>query len=487
MGIKEYFVDRFLRESIETSVQTKVSERVQEMAYEITGDPDADSTLYRRLTAAERDLSPVVHDRMLDIAYYLWLTNPAAKDVIEKYVDFVVGEGITITADNPDVQSVIDAFMEDNNREDGFEGDVRDLGLYGELIFPVAVNEADGFVDLGYIDPKEVKSVNYSKDNRLKAESITLKGTPAREERTLKVIDKDRDPESPTLGMLVGEVFYFSINRPRNVSRGVSDLLCIADWLDAYDQFLFNFVEGSGFKNAWIYDVTLEGMNDKEIQDYARKQKPPKPGTIKYHNEKVKWETCSPELKAKDNTDAARLIRSMVHWGSGIPEHWAGFGDFANRATAGEMAEPPIKRLTRRQNYIKTIIRKVIRFVIDQAAIAQKIKGVPADAAERRDLLSFKVNMPEMSAKDTGKIAQALSAATQSLVLAVQQGWLRDSTATRVYATMASQLGADIDSDEEIAELEKQKEEEDSTPSINDEKVRKALETDANTEGSEEE
>ena len=443
MGIiqqtQDYLAKTFFKEAIGRALQEGVS---------AAGMVDSDDALYRQLSRADvKQMNPITYDKMLKIAYYLWQTNPGAFDVIEKIIDFTIGEGVTVKAEDPDVQEIIDGFwchsVNGLDTVDRQETLVRDLCMNGELILPVAANEADGEVEIGFIDPQRVKSVKRNDENLLIVDSIILTGVGAEESRTHKVIGMDRNPLSPTFGRLTGDCFYFAINRVTNQLRGISDLLPLADWLDAYDQFLFNTVERSALLNAWVWDVTLDGMNETEIQDWLKKNKRPKPGSIRAHNQKVHWEAVSPELRAKDNTDAARLVRGQVHWGSAQPEHWAGFGDFANRATAAEMTDPPIKRLTRRQKYIRWMLAYMVRYQIDQAIIKRKLNP-PVDPAERRQYLEFAVNMPEMSAKDTVKIAGALSQSMNAVMIAVQENLISRETSLQIFAALASQLGVKI-------------------------------------------
>ena len=60
-------------------------------------DPDPDSRDWRPLTKHKfRDLSPLTQERQIDIAHWLYLSNPVAFRTIEITKDFVIGEGICI-------------------------------------------------------------------------------------------------------------------------------------------------------------------------------------------------------------------------------------------------------------------------------------------------------------------------------------------------------------------------------------------------------
>ena len=58
-------------------------------------------------------------------------------------------------------------------------------------------------------------------------------------------------------GMTDGECFYYRVNNLAAGTRGRSDLLAQADWLDAYDQFLFGELDRAKFMRSFFFDVTL--------------------------------------------------------------------------------------------------------------------------------------------------------------------------------------------------------------------------------------
>lgn len=465
MGIRTKLAERFfgdvieerLRESetamvdaVEEKVAAQVEERLRESVLPYEG-VDSDEYLYRRLTEQQKDLSPLTRERQLKIAYYLWVVNPGARDFIEKVVDFVCGEGVKVRAETAEVQQVIDRFWDSDINAMDLQADakVRELAIYGEQFYPTGVNQWDGSVELGYVDPLDVENVLLNRDNLMKVDAIKIKGRAV----PIAVINRDPDPNSKSYGKLVGDTHFFHVNKVSNAKRGISDLLCVADWLDAYDQFLMNIVEKSAFSNAWIWDVTLEGANDEAIAEFLKKNKEPHPGSMRAHNERVKWNAVMPQLAAKDNTDNARLIRGNVHWGTGMPEHWAGFGDYANRATAVEMGEPPMKKLTRRQRYIRHCFAYMVDHAIDQAILAGWLRE-PVDPEKAREWRKFEVIMPDMSVRDISKIAVAVQQFSSGLMVALQNNLISPDTAVILFATLTGQLGPEIDPEKELKAIE---------------------------------
>jgi len=96
---------------------------------------DTDENLWRPLTArSDKDLKPIDHDKMLQLAYYVWVVNPIARSIIELKKDYVVGDGLSYKAEDKDVQAWLDRFWTDpiNRWETKLHAKVRELSLYGE-------------------------------------------------------------------------------------------------------------------------------------------------------------------------------------------------------------------------------------------------------------------------------------------------------------------------------------------------------------------
>ena len=428
----------------------------------LIGGVDDDDWKYRRLTGkSDKDLPQFQRDKLLRIAYWLYLSNPMARRILELTKEYVVGEGITFQATEEEVQEVLDAHWNDpvNNWDLKQHNKILELGLYGEQIYPVFVNRVNGHVRLGYIDPLMVKQVKTDPDNIEITREIVLKGSPGEGERVIPVIRLEEEPNSPNYGRMVGGesngsdangCFFFAINKVSNATRGVSDLACLADWLDIYDQILFSTAERAQLASSFVWDVELEGFNEEEIRRWLKSNATPKPGSLRAHNEKVQWNAVAPGLKSRDTAEHVRTMRNQVLAGAGFPEHWFAEGGNVNRATALEMGDPTLKKLTARQRYFKYVMEYIFRFVIDQAVIAGKL-------SDNMDL-SFSVNMPEMSIRDMSKVAAVLNQATAALVVARDNQWVTDGTARLIFATMAGQLGVDVDPAKEAEEIAQEQE-----------------------------
>jgi len=78
------------------------------------GGSEPDDYLWRRLTSnADRDLSPWAQDMVLQVAYYLYETDPLARRIIQIARDYVVAEGVKFEAKDERVQQVVERFWND--------------------------------------------------------------------------------------------------------------------------------------------------------------------------------------------------------------------------------------------------------------------------------------------------------------------------------------------------------------------------------------
>lgn len=422
-------------------IQQKIRENIP------ASDRHKDDAQWRPLTArpVNRDLNPLKQIRMQQIAWWLYDRNPMARRIVEMTKDFVVGEGIIYHATEPKVKDVLDEHWNDpvNAWNLKQEQKAKEIGLYGEQFYPVFVNNENGHVRLGYVDPSLVWKVEANPENIEQIEKIRVRRTDLMGvgSRDYDVIHIDENPESKTFGLWVGEIFQFAINKVSNALRGRSDLLSLADWIDVYERYLFNRGERAELINSFVWDIQLDGLNDKEIDEWLKKQKLPKPGSMRAHNEKVKWTAETTTLESSDASGEARMYRNHILAGAGLPPHWFAGGEGITRATALEMGTPAFKMLKSRQRYFKYMIEHIFKFVIDQKVI----HGVlPKDIDK-----TFSVALPKIVAKDVVSLATALSGASTSLQIAVEQDWISNSSAAKTYAFLLSQLGVEITSEEE--------------------------------------
>lgn len=420
-------------------------------------DPDEDQ--WRRLTGdASRDLSPLTQKRMQKIAAWLWESNLLANRLIELPLAYLLAEGVQLTCKDEASQKLLNAFWLDpiNNMPLKLQEKVREMALFGEQCYPSFVNEQSGAVRIGYLDPALIATVIYDPDNSSQPIGIvTTKDAKGNARRYKVIINGPEDvftanTQAIRATLADGECFFYRVNNLAAGGRGRSDLLAQADWMDAYDQFLFGELDRAKFMRAFFWDVTMTGATPEQVSERARSITAPGPASVRVHNDTETWKAEAPNLQAADSAEHARLFRNHILGGATMPEHWYGGGGNVNRATAGEMGEPTFKIYSMRQGLWKLILQDMGRYVLRQAVIAGGGKEPDwNDEANQVEAL-----FPEMTASDTTKWAAALQQVAVSMVASMNARLLTRSTATRLLGAVAGRLGVEIDAEKELVAAE---------------------------------
>lgn len=412
---------------------------------------DQDDWQYRRLTGGgsqrvlKRELNPVTQQRALEISWYLFEHNPLAHRLITFMTDLILGEGVTVEAADERIAEVLNRTW--NHRVNQFAERLPEfhnsLAMSGELILTVAVNPINGIPQFGFIDSAQVKHVHHQDDNVLVAEVIELKpDAPGGEGRKLKIVQED-----PVTGLMTGEVFFLAINKLPNSLRGRPDLLPLADWLDLYDTYLFAEVERLQLLSSFVWDLQVDGADDKKLQEALKRIPNPKPGTVYAHNEKEQLNARTPDLKASDRSEAGRMLLRHIAGCYGFPLAWLGDTENTNNATIQGQNDVAAKTPTARQKTFKKFIEQLVTFAIQQAV--GKNPSLFKEAVQ-----SFKVNMPELSAKDISRVGQVLSSVAAAMDTAIANKTGSRKLGTRVLVATLKHLGVDEDVQALEAEIE---------------------------------
>ncbi len=461
-----------LLEVLAAFAPTSTTVAAQESLPSDYADPDIDLTavqggsqFFRRLTQSKSDLAPLTHERMQEISLTLYDRNPLAKRCLELVKDFVVGEGIVPSSKDENVQAIITRFWDDgqNSMAVRCHTFALELGLWGEQAYSVFVNEQSGHVRLVSIDPRAIKGVIPDPSNPDLPLALALAAEQAAESRYLKIIRESDDgllvgaapderirvgenslpyfnpPELADSGTRLVGAFFWAVNKVQGATRGRSDLLPVADFLDLYDRLIFDEAERMSFLRAFVYDVTITGADEAALTKRAATSAPPKPGSVYYHNEAEELKAVSPDLKAQDGATTADLILSLIATGVGLPKTWLNGIMDVNRASAASMDEPSLKRLRARQQVVIGAVERMVRFALDQASMA----GALAKADEAGH--PFSVDAPEMSQRDAERASRALFSTIQALGMADAAGWIDSETARQAVVMMLSQLGVSVD------------------------------------------
>lgn len=421
-------------------------------------------------------------------AWELWQKSPIAKRVLAMKRDHIIGHSAMPSADNNKINNIVKAFWMDNKLDKRASQFTIQLFGFGEQCFPVFVRAADGRVRLGYIDPGNIHEIIKHRDNSLEDWAVCIEqmgNNGVQEKRVYRIIrqdepyaDESEAVESKHEGKLVtweqaalepweaemlkkygrerydGSCFFYKVNAISNQSRGMSDLLQVADWVDQADEVLFALADREQMAGYFAFDVTLTSGDDTKVKSRASEIRlnPPKKGSVNIHNDSEAWEQWAPNLGQTGTIETFRAILGLILGGLGFPVHWYGFGDDANRATAVAQSNPSEKSLEHDQGIVKNMFLNMCQFAIDQAEIV----GTLGDAGEEYELT---LNLPKVSVKDTAGISASLSQLVQVLSVATDRGWLQEITAVTILSNVLSELDMDIDPADELKKATAEREE----------------------------
>lgn len=431
---------------------------VRESAAGQTIENDEDG--WRRLTGdTDRDLAPITQRRAREVSAWLWQANLMANRIIELPLAYLLADGVRLEVNDEEAQAMLNRFWNDpiNSMDLKLEKKVRELALFGEQCYPAFVNEHTGHIRLGYLDPALIETVVVDPDNPEQQIGIVTAKDKKGGARRFRVIVNGEEEElfsertrKIRESFTDGDAFYFNINSLSSGARGRPDLLASADWLDAYDDFLFGEVDRNRYLRAFVWDVTLKGSNSEDVAKRALEIAPPAPNSVRVHNDSETWNAITPDIKSADTSESARLLRNHVLGGATLPEHWYGGGGDVNRATGESMGDPAFKMMSMRQRTIKYMLEQIARFAIRQWAL----KNQRTVDLGNGDLLPSAV-FPEMIARDTTRYAAALQQVVVAAGMAVERGLISRKLALRMIAAVASQLGVEIDVDEALSEVQR--------------------------------
>ena len=417
-------------------------------AFPITASYDPKGEGYRPYSTdsiRNRDLMAISQGRMFEIAYFMFDNSAMFKRLAKMDKSFIFGEPIKYSSDDADVKSILYKFWNDpvNGIALNYPDRCMWLGILGEQLWPVFVTPQNGNVRLGYEDPAIIKEIYVNPLNVSQRMQVELQGQMGRPGRKMAIIRKDYNVYSKTYNRLVGDCFFFTLNDPPNASRGRSDYLTLIDWIDALERYGFNYLERAEFLLNFVWDVTLKGMTADQIREWLRDNQAPMPGSMRAHNENVKWDAVAPDINAQDYTKGFDMGKAFIMGAAGRPASWFGEGGKAYQTEAEQFGQVPIADLQERQLFHKTNLEFICQFVIDQAVIAGRLSAEKAAKG-------FNITMGEVSKRDLTKLINSVPQLATALSLAVQEKLITRDEATHVFAFVCSYLGYNIDPKKQI-------------------------------------
>jgi len=362
-------------------------------------------------------------DYLKKIRHEAWkavLTNPLAKRQIRNVTSYLVGRGLKISSPSIDAQEIIDDFIHDP--ENYWELFVREesnrLQIDGEIIVLLFINTGNGKVMVRDIEPSEITEVILSPDDyrkilalrRVHTRKIHSDDFKSFKTETIDEYIKPGEPD-PNNENIIRDFLFIKMPIIATQFRGIPELSSHLYWLKKYRQLLDARVVLNEGRAAFLWDVTVDGT-DKDVK-YVREKnsKPPRPGTVKFHNKQVTWEPKSLNINAQESEADLRAVKLMTVAGSGQPEYMiTGDASNANFASTQETTFSFLKCLEDYQDlyeyFLGALFNKVFYYAQKYGEAPETFKDVNGEEIKGDELIN--ITFPETKPRDLEKLGKYL-------------------------------------------------------------------------------
>lgn len=392
----------FTEHSNNELLQERIAElelALDDVGYERIGDSNFD----KQFTKASID-------KIAAMARVYWLKNPLIKRAVATQANYVFGQGVDVVAADEDVQTVVDAFMEDSKNRTELTGEQAmltketELQVTSNLFFTFFTDPLNGATRVRTIPLSEITRIIYNPDDSKEPWYYYRQWQQPKEAGSQKYeMHQAMYPDinyMPKGGlpkhfngievMALNPVYHVKTNCLSDMEYGVSEIYAAIDWAKAYKDFLEDWytIVKSLSKFAWkaTSKSGATGMAQaKQVLEGAIN------GGSNPMNSDLPGQAAQVWMSS-DNFDLAPMPKSgatvavddgrrallMVCAATGIYEHYFGDPSTGNLATAKAMEQPMLLMFQERQELWTDVFNTILGYVINQSALKPggKLRGV---------------------------------------------------------------------------------------------------------------
>lgn len=392
----------FTEHSNNELLQERIAElelALDDVGYERIGDSNFD----KQFTKASID-------KIAAMARVYWLKNPLIKRAVATQANYVFGQGVDVVAADEDVQTVVDAFMEDSKNRAELTGEQAmltketELQVTSNLFFTFFTDPLNGATRVRTIPLSEITRIIYNPDDSKEPWYYYRQWQQPKEPGSQKCeMHQAMYPDinyMPKGGlpkhfngievMALNPVYHVKTNCLSDMEYGVSEIYAAIDWAKAYKDFLEDWytIVKSLSKFAWkaTSKSGATGMAQaKQVLEGAIN------GGSNPMNSDLPGQAAQVWMSS-DNFDIAPMPKSgatvavddgrrallMVCAATGIYEHYFGDPSTGNLATAKAMEQPMLLMFQERQELWTDVFNTILGYVINQSALKPggKLRGV---------------------------------------------------------------------------------------------------------------
>lgn len=307
-----------------------------------------------------------------------WERNPLANAAVGLTTLFSVGEGMTVTYSNKDVEEVVEEFRQNiENAVEQYEKQFSDsLQVDGELFIQFHKSE-DGQTVITCIPPWEIAWIKTERGFNRRVVSYHRQGSQSN--------GVPGDFENVDTDIPADEIIHVSINRLAYETRGRPEIYRILPWLKAYKDWLEGRARQNHWRGAILWDVSIKDALPAQVAaKRAQYRQPPSPGSLLVHNDRETWSSVESKVGASDVSEDGRQIKLMSAAGLKLPEYMLSDGQNSNLASASAQQLPALKKFVDFQDVQvyqvwTPIYKRVIENAIDAGILTEMIEEQDED------------------------------------------------------------------------------------------------------------
>lgn len=369
------------------------------------------------------EIPPASYEQMLYASITAYRVNPMARRLIEMLIEFIIGNGVSITSPHVETATAIKNWWSNpyNNWQRKTHPRLRSLYLMGEWIHRPYKSRSDGMHYTADIRSDVIDSVVPDPYNHSEVDHVLLKAlranqgaelerlVPATMIRRRLIIPESNSEGAFLMPKATGDLFYFGINRIVGTYRGVGELFHELDYLNLFDDMIYSRAEKVMAMARMWWDLEVDAVDQNGVNNTVKQltSVPPKPGGLFAHNTKMKLEARSADLRADDfSTDVAGLRSLIINTAGGWPGTWFDDPGGAGRAVGAEMSEPAIRAVVNKQMVVSAFLRAEIDYYL-QSLEDWGLWERPADIKDNESLYAIVFNKP--TARDFQRLGPALA------------------------------------------------------------------------------
>lgn len=358
-----------------------------------------------------------------------WSRDPLAKQAVRIWTDYALGDGMTYSSDDEEVQDCLDAFCKDKRNRaimdsEGQRRSSKKLLVDGELFF-LLFDEDDDEKSIRRVDCLQVTDIICDPDDeervlgykRVTAQNKTLFYADWRcDDDDIALLEQQKDPATKSDIKAETGVVMYHMAFDTLLKRGNGLLFSAVDWTKEHRRFMEARVAITQAlaKFAWKNKVkggqqVLDNVIAKTQSTYATSgatqvERHPQnaPAATWYENAGMDLTPMPRSTGGSEASEDGNALKLMVCAATGVMLHYFGDPSTGNLATATAMELPMLKMFQSYQSMWTQATRDLFSIVLDDG---------DDDAEDEDDDTAIDIDYPPILADDLQKLGAFLQQA----------------------------------------------------------------------------